>query len=45
MLGSKGKLLVLAIGGFLDQIRKARTVYEDFEEFNQKILDTRKYLF
>ena len=46
MLGGKGKLLVLAIGGFLDQIRaKLGQFIEDFAEFNQKILDTRKNLF
>ena len=46
MLGGKGKLLVLAIGGFLDEIRfKLGEFLEQFAEFNQKILDTRKSLF
>ena len=45
MLGSKGKLLVLAIGGFLDEIRfKLGEFLQQFAEFNQKILDTRKSL-
>ena len=45
MLGGKGKLLVLAIGGFLDEIRfKLGEFLEQFAEFNQKILDTRKSL-
>ena len=45
MLGGKGKLLVLAIGGFLDEIRfKLGQFLEQFAEFNQKILDTRKSL-
>jgi len=45
MLGTKGKLLVVAIGGFLDQIRfKLGEFLEQFAEFNQKILDTRKSL-
>ena len=45
MLGGKGKLLVLAIGGFLDEIRfKLVQFLEQFAEFNQKILDTRKSL-
>ena len=45
MLGTKGKLLVLAIGGFLDEIRfKLGEVLQQFAEFNQKILDTRKSL-
>ena len=46
MLGGKGKLLVLAIGGFLDEIRfKLGEFLEQFSEFNQKILETRKSLF
>ena len=45
MLGTKGKLLVLAIGGFLDEIRfKLGEFLQQFAEFNQKILDTRKSL-
>jgi hypothetical protein len=45
MLGSKGKLLVLTIGGFLDEIRfKLGEFLQQFAEFNQKILDTRKSL-
>ncbi len=45
MLGGKGKLLVLAIGGFLDEIRfKLGEFLQQFAEFNQKILDTRKSL-
>ena len=45
MLGGKGKLLVLAIGGFLDEIRfKLGEFLEQFSEFNQKILETRKSL-
>jgi len=46
MLGAKGKGLVLLIGGFIDEIRsKLGTLLEDFVNFNQKILDTRKSLF
>jgi hypothetical protein len=45
MLGTKGKLLVVAIGGFLDEIRfKLGEFLEQFANFNQKILDTRKSL-
>ena len=46
MLGTKGKLLVLTIGGFLDDIRaKLGGFIEEFANFNQKILETRKNLF
>ena len=45
MLGGKGKLLVLAIGGFLDEIRfKLGEFLQQFAEFNQKILETRRSL-
>jgi hypothetical protein len=46
MLGTKGKLLVLTIGGFLDDIRaKLGGFIEEFANFNQQILETRKNLF
>ena len=45
MLGGKGKLLVIAIGGFLDEIRfKLGEFLQQFAEFNQSILETRQNL-
>jgi len=45
MLGGKGKLLVITIGGFLDEIRfKLGEFLQQFADFNQKILETRKNL-
>jgi len=43
MLGGKGKLLVLVIGGAIDQIRThLGNLMFEFAEFNQSILDFRK---